>query len=85
MEDILSVLPYQNGVVSLKLQGKILKEALEVSVAYYDRTGVEAPGKYLQVSGKQLKKSVVFTLLMSKIVFTQFYERFRANYIREGI
>jgi predicted RNA-binding protein len=51
MEDVLSVLPYENGVVRLKLQGIYLKEALEVSVKQYDKSGVEAPGKYLQVSG----------------------------------
>jgi 2',3'-cyclic-nucleotide 2'-phosphodiesterase (5'-nucleotidase family) len=38
MEDVLSVLPYEDGVVRLKLKGIYLKEALEVSVKQYDKS-----------------------------------------------
>lgn len=51
MEDILSVLPFQTGVIFMKIRGEHLLEALEESVRFYDLLGKEAPGKFLQYSG----------------------------------
>jgi len=51
MEDILSVLPFQTGVLYMKLKGEHLLEALEESVRFYDFSGTEAPGRFLQYSG----------------------------------
>ncbi|KAF4532379.1 hypothetical protein B566_EDAN004460 [Ephemera danica] len=54
MEDLLAVLPFQNSVVIVGLRGVYIKEMLENSVINYDKTGVEAPGKFLHVSGLQV-------------------------------
>jgi 2',3'-cyclic-nucleotide 2'-phosphodiesterase (5'-nucleotidase family) len=51
MEDILSVLPFQTGVIFMKIKGEYLLQALEESVRFYDFTGMEAPGRFLQYSG----------------------------------
>jgi hypothetical protein len=51
MEDILSVLPFQSGVIFMKIRGEHLLEALEESVRFYDMAGIEAPGRFLQYSG----------------------------------
>ncbi|XP_059472052.1 protein 5NUC-like [Neocloeon triangulifer] len=51
MEDVLTVLPFQTGVVTLRLKGVDLLETLEESVKFYDLSGVEAPGRFLQFSG----------------------------------
>jgi hypothetical protein len=55
MEDILSVLPFQSGVIFMKIRGEHLLEALEESVRFYDFAGIEAPGRFLQYSGNQQK------------------------------
>jgi 5'-nucleotidase, C-terminal domain len=55
MEDILSVLPFQSGVIFMKIRGEHLLEALEESVRFYDFAGKEAPGRFLQYSGNQQK------------------------------
>lgn len=52
MEDILAVLPFQTGVIFMKIRGEHLLEALEESVRLYDLKGEEAPGKFLQYSGR---------------------------------
>ncbi|XP_065338966.1 snake venom 5'-nucleotidase-like [Cloeon dipterum] len=51
MEDVLAVLPFQSGIIKMKLKGTYLLEALEESVRYYDFAGTEAPGRFLQYSG----------------------------------
>ena len=51
MDNIFGVLPFENPLVVLALNGSVLLEALEHNVAKYDRQLIDMPGGFLQFSG----------------------------------
>lgn len=48
-EDLISVIPFANNIISGEMPGHILRQALEWSVAHFDY--VDQKGKFLQYSG----------------------------------
>jgi 5'-nucleotidase len=51
LEDVMTVIPFQNTVDLIEIQGKYLREAFEFCVMGYDPTAHHLAGKFLQVSG----------------------------------
>ncbi len=47
----MTVIPFQNTVDLIEIQGKYLREAFEFCVMGYDPTAHHLAGKFLQVSG----------------------------------
>lgn len=56
MEDVMTVLPFQNTVDLIEIAGKFLRQAFEFSVEDYDPSGLHIAGKFLQVSGRKMLK-----------------------------
>jgi 2',3'-cyclic-nucleotide 2'-phosphodiesterase (5'-nucleotidase family) len=52
MDDILTVLPFQNTIDLIEIKGEHLRESFEFAVQGYDPKGHHLAGKFLQVSGK---------------------------------